>query len=231
MLLFPGDSKLANDWSKEAADAGVPVLCVMIDSDPIDGSPDPNVSAYVGSNDYQMCYDLAKRVIEDNGADAGLGVVRINGVPGQKDWIDRDLGFSDGISENSNYALLGETAWAYSSRADAQAMMEDFIGVYGDQIDVLVGFDDDVTLGGVYALEAAGITDVQVYSVTGMKEGIQAVKDGKIKLIVSRSMQSIASRAVECLETLMAGGTFDYYQYIDTPYITPENADEFEGEY
>jgi len=32
-----------------------------------------------------------------------------------------------------------------------------FISTYGKQINVLMGFDDDLTLGGVNALQAAGI--------------------------------------------------------------------------
>jgi len=232
MLILNGNAVLCNDYSKACADAGIPVLCLDADSAPQpDGSPDVNVSAYIGTNNYQMAYDLGMYIIDRYGADAELGIVRISLVPGMKAHEDRNRGFNDAITENSNYTLLGDTAWAYASRSEAQRYMEAFIGTYGDKIDILVGFDDDQTLGGVYALQEAGMTDVKVFSITGMKEGIQAVKDGKMELTVLRSWATMANKTIECIEKLFAGETIDYFQYIDTPYITKDNADQFEGEY
>jgi len=233
LLIWVGDSTLSRDYTQKATDAGIPVITIIGDSmADEDGTPDPNVTYYIGSNDYQMAYDVAKQAIEDNGADAGLGVVLMGGTPGMKDWIDRDNGFRDAITENSNYEILGETAWVYSSRADAQAAMEDFLNTYGDKVNIFLSPEDDYGLGGVYALQEAGRSDVQVYSITGTIEGVQAIKDGQIKTTARRSMNAVVDKTVECIENIAAdGGTLDYYQYIETPFITIDNADQYPGEF
>lgn len=230
-VLFPADPTLALDWADAIGEAGVPCVCVHTDvAAGSDGTPNANISAYAGPNNYTMAYDVAKAMIEKNGADAGLKIVQIGGVPVQSDYIERVAGFNAAVEELSNYEVLG-IEWAYSSRSDAMGFMENFISTYGDDIDVLMGFDDDLTLGGVNALQEAGKTDVQVYSITGQKEAIQAIKDGKMTLTAYYSTEDTIAKIVECLEKIMAGETLDYYQYTVTPHITVENADDFPGEF
>jgi len=178
-----------------------------------------------------MAYSVAKLAIDENGADAGLGVVIVGGTPGMKDWIDRDNGFRDAVAENSNWEILGETAWVYSSRADAQAAMENFLNTYGEQVNILLSAEDDWGLGGIYALQEAGRTDVQVYSITATTEAVEAIKAGTMKLSARRSLLAEVDKTVECIEAIAAGETLDYYQYIEVPFVTIDNVDQYPGEF
>lgn len=226
-ILFPADPELAVDWTKSIADADIP--CITLHTD-VAESGRANVKAYCGPDNRTMAADIAKALIDKHGADAALNIVEIGGVPVQSDYIDRVAGFDAYISENSNYQILA-LEWAYSSRADAKGFMENFISTYGDQIDVLIGFDDDLTLGGVTALQEAQMTGVEVYSITGQKEAIQAIKDGTMTLTAYYSTEATTSNALASIEKLAAGESVEYFQYTEVPHITADNADQYEGEF
>ncbi len=225
LVIFPADPMLAIDWCQDAADAGVPVICMHVD---VDASCKDNgtCAAYCGINNEAVATSIYDYMVEKNGADAEMGIVEIGGVPVQADYIVRTGTFNDAIA-GSGYTQLGEICWAYSSRADAQTGMENFIGAHGDAIDILVGFDDDLTLGGVNALQAEGMTDVQVYSITGQKEAMAAIEAGTMTMTVFTPMKAVAEKVVATIQSLEAGETIDYYQYSDTYIVDATNVADY----
>ena len=209
LVIFPADADLAVDWVQSANEAGISVILVGTD---VAADGQQYADAFCGPNNYEMGAELAQALIDTNGADAGLSIVEIGGNAGQADYIDRKAGFEDTIAANSNYEILGDTAWCHSSRTDAQDSMADFISTYGDQINVLYGMDDDLTLGGVNAIAEAGKTNsIQVYSITGQIEAIQAIKDGKMVTTAYTPTRQTASLVIDTIKALSEGAV-DYQQ-------------------
>ncbi len=228
LVMLPGDPVMAIDWCQEAADADIPVIALHVDVD--EAAHGTTCVAYCGNDNEAIAEAIYDYIVEKNGADAEMGIVEIGGVPVQSDYIIRTNTFN-GLIEGTGYTQLGDIAWAFSSRADATTAMENFISSYGDQIDILVGFDDDLTLGGVNALQEQGMTDVQVYSITGQIEALQAIKDGKMTATVFTPTAAMAENAVNVIKALEAGETVDYFQYIETPIVDASNVDDFVGEF
>ena len=229
IIMFPADAELAVDWVESAADADIPAFIVGTD---VAADGQEYAIAFCGPNNYEMGRELAEALIAANGADAGLSIVEIGGNAGQADYIDRKAGFESYIAENSNYEILGDTKWCHSSRADAQTAMEEFLSTYGDQIDVLYGMDDDLTLGGVNAIEAEGKTgQIQVYSITGQVEAIQAIKDGKMVTTTYTPTKLTASLVIDAIKEYVANGTIEYQQSYIPELITADNAANYEGEF
>ena len=225
LVIFPADGTLAIDWCAEAQKAGVPTICMHVDVDP-SCKDTGSCIAYCGIDNTAVATSIYDYMIQLNGADAEMGIVEIGGVPVQADYIVRTGTFNDAIA-GSGYTQLGDIAWAYSSRADAQTAMENFIGSYGDQIDILVSFDDDLTMGGVSALQEKGMTDVQVYSITGQKEAMEAIQKGQMTMTVFTSTAAMAEKVVEVINAVEAGETVEYYQYIDAPIVDASNVAEY----
>ena len=228
IVMFPADAALAVDWVEYAYDAEVPVF--LVGTDVAEEAHDMAV-AFCGPDNYTMGVELAEYLIEQNGADAALGIVEIGGNAGQADYIDRKAGFEATIADESNYTILGDPAWCHSSRTDAQDSMADFISTYGDQINVLYGMDDDLTLGGVNAIAEANRSDIQVLSITGQVEAIQAIKDGKMMTTTYTPTLLTASLVIDAINAYAATGSIEYQQSYVPDLITADNADSYEGEF
>ncbi len=225
LLLFAGDSTLAVDWLEEAAANDVPVILLQV---PVTGGED-NSLCFVGTDNEQVVESVYEYMIEQN-PDTELNIVQIAGVPTQVDYIIRTSTFAELAASNDNLNLLGDIAWAYSSRADAQTAMENFLTTYGDQIDVVMGYADNLTLGACAALDEAGRDDVQVYSIAYSINSYDAVAKGQM-VTVHISTASVAEKTVDCILANEAGETLDYEQYIDCPVIDASNMDQYEAEY
>ena len=225
LVIFGGDISANVDIAKSAQDAGIPVFMAALDV--ADGGQQ-YVAAVVGPDQYQMCADIAKYVVEQNGEDTDYTVAQIDGVPFLEDYIQRTNGFNDYIKDFSNYTML-EPQYAYSSRDDAKGFMQDILNS-NPETSIVIGYDDDLTMGAVQAIEEAGKTgEIKVYSLTGQKDAIQAVIDGKMELTVMNRADNISKGLVSAIGTYFDnGGSLDAYYY-RTPltYITKDNAEEY----
>jgi ABC-type sugar transport system substrate-binding protein len=225
LVVFGGDPSANADIAKTADEAGIPVFMAALD---VAESGRQYVKACVGPDQEQMCCEIGQYVIEQNGADAACKVVQISGVPFLDDYIQREAGFNRAMAE-TNYELL-EPDYAYSSRTDAKAFMENHIQTDGDSINIVMGYDDDLTMGAVAAIDEAGLTDkIKVYSLTGQNDAIQAVADGKMELTVMNRADAIAAELGVAMAEVFTTGTTEYYHYTDLVYITKDNVNDYIG--
>ena len=225
LLLMPGDSTLAVDWLDEAASEGVEVIVVHI---ALSEGTD-NALCYIGVDNTQIIEAIYDYMIEKN-PDKAMNIVEIAGVPTQADYIIRTNAFNSLVEGNKNLTQLGDIAWAYSSRADAQTEMENFMTAYGNQINAVMGFSDNLTLGAVAAINEAGRNDIQVYSIVYHEASYDAIKDGKM-VTVFTSTGMMADKAIECIKANEAGETVEYDQHIECPVIDASNVDEYKAEF
>jgi ABC-type sugar transport system substrate-binding protein len=225
LVIFGGDPSANADIAKTADEAGIPVFMAALD---VAESGRQYVKACVGPDQEEMCYEIGQYVIEQNGADAGCKVVQISGVPFLDDYIQREAGFNRAMAE-TNYELL-EPDYAYSSRTDAKAFMENHIQTDGDSINIVMGYDDDLTMGAVAAIDEAGLSDkIKVYSLTGQNDAIQAVADGKMELTVMNRADAIAAELGVAMAEVFTTGTTEYYHYTELTYITKDNVNDYIG--
>lgn len=226
MILFAGDTNMASSWIKKCYEAQVPVIMASIDAAP---SMQSYVSAFVGPDQEAMASQIASNMIRANGADAGLEVAVISGFEAQEDYILRARGFEKTLSYFSNYTLLA-TQYAGASREDAKHIMELYLKDYGERIDVVMCYDDEFALGAAEALKEAGrLDEVQIYSVGGTNEAIDAVADGVLAETVINSAEQIAQRCAEVISGLEEGIIPVHYVYTDCTYINADNAGDYAG--
>ena len=225
LIIFGGDPAANADIAKTADEAGIPVFMAALD---VAESGRQYVKACVGPDQEQMCYEIGQYVIEQNGADAGCKVVQISGVPFLDDYIQREAGFARAMKD-TNYELM-EPDYAYSSRSDAKTFMENHIQAEGDSINIVMGYDDDLTMGAVAAIEEAGLTGkIKVYSLTGQNDAIQAVADGKLELTVMNRADAIAKELTVAMAEYFTNGSTEYYHHTELTYITKDNVNDYIG--
>lgn len=225
LAVFGGDPSANAEIAKSADEAGIPMFMCALD---VAEEGRQYVKACVGPDQEKMCYDIGQYIIEKNGADAGAKVVQISGVPFLDDYIQREAGFARAMAD-TNYDVL-PADYAYSSRTDAKAFMENHITAEGDTIDIVMGFDDDLTMGAVAAIDEAGMTgSIKVYSLTGQNDAIQAVADGKMELTVMNRADAIAAETVEAVIEYLTTGSTEYFHYTELTFIDADNVQEYIG--
>ena len=113
-------------------------------------------------------------------------MVVLEGTTGSAPANDRAEGF-DAAIEGSKITKIDSQTGNFT-RADGKTVMEGFLQKYGpDGIDLVFAHNDDMALGAIDAIEAAGLVpgvDIKIVSIDAVHDGMQALADGKINYIV-----------------------------------------------
>jgi galactofuranose transport system substrate-binding protein len=113
-------------------------------------------------------------------------MVVLEGTTGSAPANDRAEGFDEAIAGSSITKIDSQTG--NLTRAEGKTVMEGFLQKYGkDGIDLVYAHNDDMALGAIDAIEAAGLVpgvDIQIVSIDAVHDGMQALADGKINYIV-----------------------------------------------
>lgn len=190
-LYVPIDSKACDQVAKRAAAADLPVV----------GSNGPCDTkayvSYIGSDDVEAGRQVATAVIER--VKEG-GVVELEGPVGQLGAIQRGQGISEVLAKNPGIKLL-ESKTANWSRQEAFKIMQDWLVAHPGQIKGVIAQNDEMALGAIRALKAAGIDPktVPVAGVDGVMDARKAVKNGEMVLTVAQDAHAQAQGAFDIL--------------------------------
>lgn len=156
----------------------------------------------------------------------GGNIVALRGIPTTID-NTRVEGFEAAI-EGSGIEVLGMEHGNWN-RDDSFTVMQDFLSRY-PQIDAVWASDDDMAIGVLAAIEAAGRDDIQfVLGGAGMREMIARTRDGdpmipaNVTYPPSMIATAIEMTAVGMTSNAPVSGTFT----IGSVLVTPENAADF----
>lgn len=117
-----------------------------------------------------------------------ISIVQLEGTTGSAPAIDRTKGFADAIAANPNLKVVASQTGDFT-RSGGKQVMEAFLKSQ-PKIDVVYAQNDDMGLGAIEAIQAAGKVpgkDIKIITVDAVKDGMQALSDGKINFIVECS--------------------------------------------
>jgi simple sugar transport system substrate-binding protein/ribose transport system substrate-binding protein len=199
---------------KEAKDAGIPVI---LTDRAVDSQDTSLYQSFIGS-DFKVEGTKAGEwlVKEYEGKTGDVNIVELQGTTGSAPAIDRQTGFADAIKANPNLKIVKSQTGDFK-RADGKTVMETFLQSV-PKIDVLYAHNDDMGLGAIEAIEGAGKkpgTDIKIITVDAVKDGMQALADGKINFIVECS-PLLGPQLMELVKKVHAGET------VETRVITTE---------
>lgn len=107
------------------------------------------------------------------------GIVAIDGVPDNPTAQERKLGLARALAANPGVTLLDSQPADWQA-AKAQAVTEQFLGKYGDQISAVWGGNDDMGFGAVEALRAQGKSGkVPSNGLDGTQKALKAIQSGE----------------------------------------------------
>ncbi|ACZ29458.1 periplasmic binding protein/LacI transcriptional regulator [Xylanimonas cellulosilytica DSM 15894] len=166
---------------QDAKDAGIPVI---LTDRAVDSEDDSLYVSFIGSDFVEEGHRVGEWVSENLGTES-INVVELQGTTGSAPAIDRKEGFEDAIAGNSNVTVIDSQTGNFT-RAEGKTVMEGFLQAH-DDIDVVFAHNDDMGLGAIEAIEAAGKkpgVDIKIVTIDGVKDGMTALADGKFNYIV-----------------------------------------------
>lgn len=113
-------------------------------------------------------------------------IVELQGTPGAAPAIDRKKGFEEVLKKYPGMKIIKSQTGDFT-RSGGKQVMEAFIKSEGKAIQAVYAHNDDMALGAIQALEAAGMQpgkDVTVISIDGVKAAFEAMIAGKLNATV-----------------------------------------------
>ncbi|WP_447643344.1 ABC transporter substrate-binding protein [Nocardioides zeae] len=172
---------------QEAKRAGIPVI---LTDRAVDTEDESLYVSFLGS-DFVAEGEKAGQWLVDNAGDmdvdgdGDINVVELQGTTGAAPAIDRKEGFESVIASDPSISI-GASQTGDFTRDGGKQVMEAFLQSE-DGIDVVYAHNDDMGLGAIEAIEAAGLVpgeDIKIITIDAVKDGMTALADGKINYIV-----------------------------------------------
>lgn len=168
---------------KEAKDAGIPVIL----TDRAIDSPDTSLYvSFIGSDFVEEGRRAARWLVEEFKDHEGeVRIVELQGTTGSAPAIDRKAGFEEIIAQDPKFKIIASQT-ADFTRAKGKEVMQAILKAHKD-IDVLYSHNDDMALGAIQSMEAAGLKpgeDIKIITVDGIRDAFVAASEGKINFIV-----------------------------------------------
>ena len=210
IVLAPIVSDGWDDVLKEAKDANIPVI---LEDRTVSASADLYES-WIGL-DFEKEGQRAGQWVADNFGSQPTNLVVLEGTTGSSAATDRATGFNSAI-EGTDVKVLDSQTGNFT-RADGKTVMEGFLQKYGSQINVLFAQNDDMGLGALDAIKAAGLTpgtDVKIVTIDAVKDGMPALADGEFNYIVECN-PLLGDKVAEVVKDVVAGKTVDKQYIVD----------------
>lgn len=193
-----------DDVLKEAKDAKIPVI---LEDRTIDA--DPSLYASWIGDDFKKEGVTAGTWAAKEAGSTPTNMVVLEGTTGSAPAIDRATGFNSAIGGTGIKTLDSQTG--NFTRADGKTVMEGFLQKYGKSINLLFAQNDDMGLGALDAIKAAGLTpgkDIKIVTIDGTHDGLTALSQGEFNYVVECN-PLLGDKVASVVKDVLAGKKVD----------------------
>ncbi len=183
IFLAPREEKPLIPAVMAAKKAGIPVILLDRSVDPSLAKAGEDYLTFIGSNFVEEGKRIAEWLVKN--ANGKSKIIELEGTTGSSPAIDRKKGFDEAIKAAGGFEIVASQTGDFA-RDKGRQVAEALLQAHPDA-DIIYAHNDEMAMGAIAALEAAGKVpgkDVLVLSIDGGKEAVQAVVDGKIAAVV-----------------------------------------------
>jgi len=214
IILNPCEVEASSPAVDRAIEAQIPIVNVNSET----RAP---ATAFVGSRDEESA-EIAINYLAQRLQGRGK-IVMMHGYPGQAAEVKRSQGALTALKNHPGLELLAEQT-ANWSREEGMALMENWLQAYQGQIDAVFAQNDEMGLGALKALRAAGVKDqVVLVSVDAIGDALQAVQAGHLDATVFQNARAQGANAVDTALRIIKGQAYDEQVLIPFELVTQEN--------
>jgi ribose transport system substrate-binding protein len=215
------DQTAVIDQTNKAVAAGIPVAALSTDI------PNSNRTIYAGVDNVAEAQHVAQMLIDANGGKGNY--IILSGIPGNFISEQRDQGFEAAIAANPGTKLLDKQP-AEFNRAKGMSVMENMMQKYGPgQIQGIFTVNDEVALGAIQAIQAAGRQDeIKVVGIDGNNDAANAIKAGTMLATGADDPWMKGYVAVyQLVNFLTKDPAFTATPTVTVTYVTKDNVDQY----
>ncbi|WP_248965607.1 ABC transporter substrate-binding protein [Sphaerisporangium perillae] len=209
---------------KEAQNAKIPV--VLTDR-AVDSKDTSLYKTFLGSDFIEEGKKAGQWLVDQYKDETGdVNIVELQGTTGSAPANDRKAGFGEVIAADPKFKIIASQTGDFT-RAKGKEVMEAFLKSNSD-IDVLFAHNDDMGLGAIEAIEGAGKVpgkDIKIITIDAVKDGMQALADGKINYIVECS-PLLGPQLMDLAKKVVAGEAVPQRVVTEETTFTQEKAKE-----
>jgi ABC-type sugar transport system substrate-binding protein len=183
IFLAPREEKPLIPAVMAAKKAGIPVILLDRSVDPSLAKAGEDYLTFIGSNFVEEGKRIAEWLVKN--ANGKSKIIELEGTTGSSPANDRKKGFDEAIKAAGGFEIVASQTGDFA-RDKGRQVAEALLQAHPDA-DIIYAHNDEMAMGAIAALEAAGKVpgkDVLVLSIDGGKEAVQAVVDGKIAAVV-----------------------------------------------
>ncbi|HYG80833.1 MAG TPA: ABC transporter substrate-binding protein [Pyrinomonadaceae bacterium] len=181
IFLAPQQEKGFEGALQAAKEAGIPVF--LLDRE-VQGTAGQDFVTFIGSNFVEEGKRAGEWLVKQTGGKAGI--IELLGTAGSSVARDRHDGFAAAIKSSPEMKILASQNGNFT-RAEGQKVMENLIQAHGKNITAVYAHNDEMALGAIQALKAAGFQpgkEVLIVSVDGQKSALEAIIRGEMNVTV-----------------------------------------------
>ena len=171
----------------EAKKAKIPVVL----TDRSIETKDPSLYVtMIGSDFTEEGRKAAKWLLENYKGQGDVNIVELQGTVGSAPAIERKKGFEEVIKSEPRFKITRSQTGDFT-RAKGKEVMEAFLKT-DKNIQVLYAHNDDMAIGAIQAIEAAGLKpgqDIIIVSIDAVKGAFEAMMAGKLNVTVECNPQ------------------------------------------
>lgn len=202
LLINPTDSSAIVPAVLAANRAGIPVLTVDR------GADGGRVASHIASDNVaggRMAGELIVRLLGGRGR-----VVELVGIPGTSAARDRGAGFNEVIRANPGIEVVARQEAGFD-RARGLTVMENILQAQ-PRIDAVFAHNDEMALGAITAIEAAGrLREIRVVGFDATDDAVKAVREGRMVATIAQKPRRMGELAVETAVKLLRGESVPAY--------------------
>ncbi|UTV41590.1 ABC transporter substrate-binding protein (plasmid) [Ensifer adhaerens] len=222
IFLAPREEKPLIPAVMAAKKAGIPVILLDRSVDPSLAKAGEDYLTFIGSNFVEEGKRVAEWLVKN--ANGKSKIIELEGTTGSSPANDRKKGFDEAIKAAGGFEIVASQTGDFA-RDKGRQVAEALLQAHPDA-DVIYAHNDEMAIGAIAALEAAGKVpgkDVLVLSIDGGKEAVQAVVDGKIAAVVECNPR-FGPKAFETMMRYAKGQKIDPMIINDDKFYDASNA-------
>ena len=217
LILDPSDSNAIVPSVQAANKAKIPV--VTIDRKSNGGK----VITHIGF-DAIKSGRIAGQFIADTLKGKG-NVVELVGIMGTSVAQDRSKGFNEIMAKYPGIKIVAKQT-ANFDRGQAMSVMEDILQAQ-PKIDAIYAANDEMAMGALAALEAAGrLKGITLIGCDAIDPALAAIRSGKMAATIAEPPFFLGKAAVETAVGVLKGKTFAKEVILENQLVTPKNIDK-----